>query len=59
MGVNLVLLAERLKKYRDNWGYSISELSDKSRIDEDRLNAFEAALIEPTGDELLINKDCN
>jgi Zn-dependent peptidase ImmA (M78 family) len=57
MGVNLMLLAERFKKYRENWDFSISELSNKTGISEERLTAFEAGFIEPTGDELLIVAD--
>ncbi|MGE6575793.1 XRE family transcriptional regulator [Paenibacillus xylanexedens] len=57
MAVNQTLLADRFRKYRDNFGLSISQLAVKTGISEERLSAFESASILPTGDELLIIAD--
>lgn len=57
MAINMALLAERLRKYRENFDLTIRQLSTKSGITEERLHAFESASIEPTGDELLIIAD--
>jgi Zn-dependent peptidase ImmA (M78 family) len=57
MAINMRLLAERLRKYRENFELTIKQLSIKSGITEERLLAFESASLEPTGDELLIIAD--
>ncbi|MBO9682804.1 MAG: ImmA/IrrE family metallo-endopeptidase [Flavisolibacter sp.] len=54
---DLNLLAKKLTGCRSRLEYSYFEISEGTGIKQDRLIAFEQALIEPTGDEILILAD--
>jgi Zn-dependent peptidase ImmA (M78 family) len=57
MALDLNLFSLKLQKYRENFQITQEELSQKSGITIDRLNSFETAVLEPTGDEILIIAD--
>ena len=57
MALDLTIFAEKLKKYRDQFQLSISELSITTGITEDSLESFEKSQKAPTGDEVLILSD--
>jgi len=57
MAFDLGLLAEKLRKYRDQFELSLSELSQATGIEQQSLAAFEAGQKAPTGDEILILAD--
>ena len=57
MALDLNLLSIKLKKYRNNFLISQENLSLKTGITIDRLNAIETGSLEPTGDEILIFAD--
>lgn len=57
MAIDLHLLADKLKRYREQFQVNISELSSSTGIEIERLISMENAEIEPTGDEILILAD--
>lgn len=57
MAFNHSLFAEKLSKYRKQFGTSIEELSAATGIDLSRIVSFENAERAPTGDEVLIIAD--
>ena len=57
MALNLELLASKLRRYREQFQTSISEVALVTGISEDSLVAYEKAEKEPTGDEILILAD--
>ncbi|MDR0301458.1 MAG: XRE family transcriptional regulator [Treponema sp.] len=57
MALDLNFLSTKLKKYRENFLMTQEELSEKSGIAIDKLNSFEAGVLEPSGDEILILAD--
>ena len=57
MSFDQTILAKKLEKYREQFGLSISELSEATGIDEKHLILFEDGVQTPTGDEILIIAD--
>ncbi len=57
MSFDQKLLAEKLKRYRDQFQTTISELSGSTGISEESLKLYEAGEKTPTGDEILIFAD--
>lgn len=57
MALDLELLASKLRRYREQFQATISEVSSATGISEDSLSAFENAKKQPTGDEILILAD--
>jgi len=57
MALDLSLLASKLKKYREQFQASLTEVSAATGIPEDILSAFEEGQRQPTGDEILILAD--
>lgn len=57
MAIDLSLLSEKLKKYREQFKLSILELSKATGINEELLMAYEKGDRIPTGDEILIIAD--
>lgn len=57
MALDLGLLASKLRRYREQFQTSISEVSSKTGIPTDLLAAYENAQKQPTGDEILILAD--
>jgi Zn-dependent peptidase ImmA (M78 family)/DNA-binding XRE family transcriptional regulator len=55
--LDLDLLASKLRRYREQFQATISEVSSATGISEDSLTAFENAEKQPTGDEILILAD--
>lgn len=57
MSVDRSLLSEKLKKYREQFQISITELSEATGIEIKSLNAYENEEQTPSGDEILILSD--
>lgn len=57
MAINLQLVGEKLRRYREQLQLSPGELSQSTGLPIDRLAQFEAGEKEPTGDEILILAD--
>ena len=57
MSFDCSLLAEKLKKYREQFQVSLSELSESTGINEQDLKAYEGCQKIPSGDEILILAD--
>ena len=57
MALDLELLASKLRRYREHFQATISEVSSATGISEGSLSAFENAKKQPTGDEILILAD--
>jgi len=57
MAFDLELLAEKLRKYREQFELSLVELSEATGIAQQSLVEFESGQKEPTGDEILILAD--
>lgn len=57
MALDRSLLADKLKKYREQFQISVSDLSGATGIEESSLMAFENKEKIPTGDEVLILAD--
>lgn len=57
MSLDRSLLSSKLKKYRDQFQVSISELSESTGIGIQALNAYEEMKEIPSGDEILILAD--
>lgn len=57
MPLDRKVLAEKLKRYREQFQVSILELSEATGIPEESLSAYENEEREPTGDEILILAD--
>ena len=57
MALDLELLASKLRRYREQFQSTISEVSSATGISEDSLTAFENAEKQPNGDEILILAD--
>lgn len=57
MAINLAMLGDKLRKYRDQLQETIAEVADVTGISNDRLTEMEAGRVEPTGDEILILAD--
>jgi Zn-dependent peptidase ImmA (M78 family) len=57
MGIDLNALSKKLIRYRENFLLSVEDLSSKTGINLDRLQAFEKGVLEPNGDEILIFAD--
>ncbi len=57
MAINLQLVGEKIRRYREQLQLSLGELSQSTGLPIDRLAQFEAGEKEPTGDEILILAD--
>jgi len=57
MAINLQLVGEKIRRYREQLQLSADELSQSTGLPMDRLALFEAGEKEPTGDEILILAD--
>lgn len=57
MGINLSLLGDKVRRYREQLLLSVEELSVASGIETSRLKSIEAGHLEPSGDEVLIFAD--
>jgi transcriptional regulator with XRE-family HTH domain len=57
MALDVKLLANKLRRYREQLAVSITELEQSTGIERNRLARFEAAEATPTGDEILILAD--
>ena len=57
MTLNLVLVGNKIRRYREQLEISIQELSIATGIPNERLESCEAGQCEPTGDEILILAD--
>jgi len=57
MAINLAMLGEKLRKYRDQLQETVAEVSEVTGISGGRLTEMEAGRTEPTGDEVLILAD--
>lgn len=57
MSFDLKSLGNKLKKYREQLGLTIDELSSNTGIPPQKLSDFEEGKKEPTGDEILIFSD--
>ncbi len=57
MTFDLISLAKKLKRYREQFQTSIEELSEVTGIDQEDLIAYEEGNKKPTGDEILILAD--
>ena len=57
MVLDLELLASKLRRYREQFQATISEVSSATGISENSLTTFENAEKQPTGDEILILAD--
>ena len=57
MALDLELLASKLRRYREQFQSTISEVSSSTGISEDSLTVFENAEKQPNGDEILILAD--
>lgn len=57
MSFDKILLAEKLKRYRDQLEVTVPELSEKTGIPVETISAYEAGEKLPTGDEILILAD--
>jgi Zn-dependent peptidase ImmA (M78 family)/transcriptional regulator with XRE-family HTH domain len=55
--VDLTLLGNKLQRYREQFQATHADLHKATGIAEDRLRAFEAGQVTPTGDEILILAD--
>jgi len=55
--LDLVLLGNKLKRYREQFQASHADLAVATGIDEDQLRAFEGGQATPSGDEILILAD--
>jgi Zn-dependent peptidase ImmA (M78 family)/transcriptional regulator with XRE-family HTH domain len=56
-GMDLSLLGDKLKRYREQFQCTHADVQRATGIAEDRLRAFEAGQNTPTGDEILILAD--
>lgn len=57
MSIDLAILGDKLRRYRQQLDLSLSEVKDATGIEESDLAAYEEGRKEPTGDELLILSD--
>lgn len=57
MAINIAVLGDKLKKYRDQLQETVAEVAEVTGIPEERLTDMEAGRLEPTGDEVLILAD--
>lgn len=57
MALDLSIFSEKLKKYREQFQLTISELSQATGISESILESYERSETMPTGDEVLILAD--
>ena len=57
MAINLAVLGEKLRKYRDQLQETIAEVAEVTGLSSDRLTEMESGRVEPTGDEVLILAD--
>ena len=57
MALNLVLVGNKIQKYREQLKLTIQELSAATGIPTDNLKRYEIGKQEPTGDEILILSD--
>ncbi len=57
MAINLQLVGEKIRRYREQLQLSLDELSQSTGVAKDRLAQFEVGEKEPTGDEILILAD--
>ncbi len=55
--MDLTLLGDKLKRYREQFQATLADIQQATGIAEDRLCAFEAGQATPTGDEILILAD--
>lgn len=55
--MDLILLGNKLKRYREQFQASHADVAASTGIAEDRLRAFEAGQATPSGDEILILAD--
>lgn len=57
MALDLEILGKKLRRYREQFEFSISEIANASGISAERLVAFEKGERFPTGDDILILSD--
>ncbi len=57
MALNLKLVGNKIRKYREQFQLSITEVSGATGINGENLESYEAGRREPTGDEILILAD--
>jgi Zn-dependent peptidase ImmA (M78 family) len=57
MSLNLQLLGDKLRRYREQFQLSLTEVSTATGINENSLQSFENGNLAPSGDEILILSD--
>ncbi len=57
MALNLELLGDKVRRYREQFQFSLTEISVATGISEGRLDSFETGDVAPSGDEILILAD--
>jgi Zn-dependent peptidase ImmA (M78 family) len=57
MALDLKLVSDKLRRYREQFQVSIEELANSTGIDANLLKAYEVGEKEPTGDEILVLAD--
>jgi len=57
MPIDLSMLASKLRRYREQFRVTVTEMSAETGIPEGTLTSYESGSLEPTGDDILILAD--